>query len=85
LLSVAQLCNTTASNDPFCGPGGSPVFNAINVNANASSSMPAIFTAANNQFKFSMQIGGLASGTYSLTVTFLTDNTTNKTTLFTIP
>jgi hypothetical protein len=85
LLSVAQVCNTTASNDPFCGPGGSPVFNAINVNANASSSMPAIFTAANNQFKFSLQVGGLASGTYSLTVTFLTDNTTNKTTLFTIP
>jgi hypothetical protein len=85
LISVAQICNTTASSDPFCGPNGSPVFNAINVNNNASSSQPALFTAQNNQFKFSLQIGGYASGTYSLTVTFLTNNTTNQTTLFTIP
>ena len=85
LLSVAQICNTTPSNDPFCGPGGSPVFNAININNNATSSQPALFTDTNNQFKFSMQIGGFASGTYSLTVTFLTDNTTNQTTVFTIP
>jgi hypothetical protein len=85
LLSVAQICDTTASNDPLCGPGGSPVFNAINPNNNASSSMPAIFTDTNNQFKFSLLLGGYASGTYSLTVSFLTDNTTNKTTLFTIP
>jgi hypothetical protein len=84
LLSVAQICNTTPSNDPFCGPGGSPVFNAINVNNNASSSMPAIFTAKNNQFKFSLQVTGYALGTYSLTVTSLTDNFTIKTTLFRI-
>ena len=85
LLSVAQICNTTPSNDPFCGPGGSPVFNAINLSNNATSSQPALFTDTNNQFKFSLLIGGFASGTYSLTVTFLTDNTTNQTTVFTIP
>lgn len=85
LLSVAQICNTTASNDPFCGPGGSPVFNAINLSNNANSSQPAIFTDTNNQFKFSLLLGGFAPGTYSLTVTFLTDNTVDQSTLFTIP
>jgi hypothetical protein len=87
VISVAQVCNTTASNppDPFCGPGGSPVFNAIDVNNNATSSQPAVFTNTNNQFKFSLMIGGYASGTYSLSVTFLTDNTTTQTTLFSIP
>ena len=85
LLSVAQICNTTPSNDPFCGPGGSPVFNDINPNNNATSSQPAVFTDTNNQFKFSLLLGGLAPGTYSLTVTFITDNTIDQSTLFVIP
>ncbi len=76
LISVAQIKDST----------GATVFNAIRVNATANSldSIP-LFNPGNNQYSFSLNIGSLASGAYSLTVTFLTDNQTDQTTYFKIP
>ncbi len=87
LISVARICDTTTSSDPFCGPNGSPVFNAINVQATASSlDQPPLFNSGNNQYSFTLNLPSIfaqaGAGTYSLTVTFFTDNTTNQTTLF---
>jgi hypothetical protein len=74
LISVARLADSS-------GP-----FSAIRVNATASSlDTPPLFNAGNNQYSFSLNTGGYAPGTYSLTVTFLSDNTVNQTTLFKIP
>jgi hypothetical protein len=73
LISVARLTDSS-------GP-----FSAIRVNATASSlDTPPLFNAGNNQYSFSLNTGGYARGTYSLTVTFLTDNAPNQTTLFKI-
>jgi len=75
LLSVARIKD---SND-------APVFNAIQINATASSlDEPPLFDSGNQQYQFTLNISGYAAGKYSLTVTFLSDNTTNKTTLFKI-
>jgi hypothetical protein len=74
LISVARLADSS-------GP-----FSAIRVNPTANSlDTPPLFNAGNNQYSFSLNTAGYAPGTYSLTVTFLTDNTTNQTTLFKIP
>ena len=76
LISVARLADSAAAT----------VFNAIRVNATASSlDTPPLFNAGNNQYSFSLNTGGYAPGTYSLTVTFLSDNTINQTTEFKIP
>jgi hypothetical protein len=84
LLSVAQIC-ANASSDPTCGPNGSPVFNAINVLATASSlDVVPLFNEGNQQYSFTLTVGTLPPGTYSLTVTFLTNNTKNQTILFLI-
>jgi len=73
LISVAQIKDST----------GATVFNAIRVNATANSlDLPPLFNAGNNQYSFSLNIASLASGTYSLTVSFLTDNQINQTTYF---
>lgn len=87
LISVARICDTTTSSDPFCGPNGSRVFNAINVQATASSlDQPPLFNSGNNQYSFTLNLPSIfqqaGAGTYSVTVTFLSDNTINQTTLF---
>jgi hypothetical protein len=83
LISVARICNTTPSNDSTCGPKGASVFDAIRVNPNAASlDEPPLFNSGNNQYSFSLSISALASGTYSLTVTFLTNNQASVTTYF---
>jgi len=70
LISVAQL---------------SPTFNAVNVHATAASlDQPPFFNAGNQQYSFSLNVATLPPGTYSLTVTFLSDNTTNQTILFVV-
>ncbi len=70
LISVAQL---------------SPAFNAINVQPTASSlDQPPLFNTDNQQYQFTLNISNFAPGTYSLTVTFLSDNTTSQTILFII-
>ena len=70
LISVAQL---------------SPTFNAINVLATASSlDVVPLFNQGNQQYSFTLNVATLPAGTYSLTVTFLTNNTTNKTILFVV-
>jgi hypothetical protein len=75
LISVAQIADSA----------GATVFNPINVNATASSlDQPPLFNAGNQQYSFTLTISGYAPGTYTLTVTFVTNNTTNQTILFTI-
>lgn len=70
LISVARL---------------SPAFNAVNVQTTANSlDQPPLFNAGNNQYQFTLNVGTLPQGTYSLTVTFLTDNATTQTILFVI-
>ncbi len=70
LISVAQL---------------SPVFNAVNVQPTSNSLIvPPIFNEGNSQYSFTLNVSTLPPGTYSLTVTFLTDNATSKTILFVI-
>jgi hypothetical protein len=84
LLSVAQIC-ANASSDPTCGPDGSPVFNAINVLATANSlDVVPLFNQGNQQYSFTLNVLTLPRGTYSLTVTFLTNNTMNQTILFVV-
>jgi hypothetical protein len=75
LISVAQIADS----------GGSTVFHPININATASSlNTPPLFNAGNQQYQFTLTISGYAPGTYSLTVTFLTNNTINQTIFFKI-
>jgi hypothetical protein len=75
LISVAQIADSA----------GNTVFHPIAVNATASSlDLPPLFNAGNQQYQFTLTISGYAPGTYSLTVTFLTDNTTNQTIFFKI-
>ncbi len=86
LISVARLC-ANASSDPSCGPNGSPVFNAINVQPTASSlDTPPLFNSGNQQYSFTLNLPSIfaqaGAGTYSLTVTFLTNDTMNQTILF---
>lgn len=75
LLSVARIFDSN----------GAVVFNPVNVNPTASSiDVPPLFNAGNQQYSFTLNIKNLAAGTYSLTVTFLTDDTTNAQTFFKI-
>jgi hypothetical protein len=75
LISVAQIADAT----------GKTVFQPINVNATANSlDQPPIFNAGNQQYQFTLTISAYAPGTYSLTVTFLSSNTSNQTILFVI-
>jgi hypothetical protein len=72
LLSVAEL---------------TPAFKAINVLPTASSiDVTPLFNKGNQQYSFTLNLPNVfaqgGAGTYSLTVTFLSDNTTNKTILF---
>jgi hypothetical protein len=61
------------------------VFDAINPNATASSiDTPPLFDAGNQQYSFTLTIKDYVPGTYSMTVTFLSDDTTNQTILFKI-
>jgi hypothetical protein len=75
LISVAQIADSA----------GNTVFHPIAVNATASSlDLPPLFNQGNQQYQFTLTISGYAPGTYSLTVTFLTNNTTNQTIFFKI-
>jgi sugar lactone lactonase YvrE len=71
LLSIAQI---------FDG-NGNAVFNPIAIGSSGSSTpVPPTFKVDNNkQYQFSLSLQGYASGTYSLTVTFLTSNTVQQT------
>jgi hypothetical protein len=70
LISLAQL---------------SPTFNAVNVQATAASiDQPPIANQGNQQYSFTLNVLSLPKGTYSLTATFITDNTTNQTILFVV-
>ena len=76
LLSVARIADAN----------GATVFNAINVLATSASDQPPVFTTGNQQYSFTLNLPNIfaqaGAGTYSVTVTFLSDNTTNQTTLF---
>jgi hypothetical protein len=77
LLSVARIFDAN----------GAPVFNAIDPNAtSASIDVPPLFPPGNSQYSFTLNLPSVfaqgGAGTYSVTVTFLSDNTTNKTTEF---
>jgi len=77
LISVARIFDAN----------GAPVFNAINVRPTANSlDLPPLFNSGNQQYSFTLNLPSIfaqaGAGTYSLTVTFLSSNTTNQTTLF---
>jgi len=77
LLSVARIADAN----------GNTVFNTINVQATSSSiDQPPIFPANNAQYSFTLNLPSIftqaGEGTYIVTVTFLSDNTTNKITSF---
>ena len=78
LLSVARIFDAN----------GATVFNAINPNPTSSSiNVPPIFPPGNSQYSFTLNLPSVfaqarGAGTYSITVTFLSDNTTNKITEF---
>jgi len=75
LISVARILDSN----------GVGVFDAINPNSTASSiDTPPLFNAGNQQYSFTLTIKDYVPGTYSLTVTFLSDDTTNQTILFKI-
>jgi hypothetical protein len=77
LLSVARIADAS----------GNTVFNTINVQATSSSiDQPPIFPPNNSQYSFTLNLPSIftqaGEGTYIVTVTFLSDNTTNKITSF---
>jgi len=70
LISVAQIA---------------PTFNAINVQATSSSlDLIPLYNEGNAQYSFTLNVFHLLPGTYSLTTTFLSDNTTNQTIKFVV-
>ena len=73
LISVAKIQN----------PDGTAAFSAINVQSTSSSlDQPPIFNSGNQQYSFTLNLRSIfaqaGAGTYSITVTFLSDNTTNQ-------
>jgi hypothetical protein len=75
LLSVARVADGA----------GHPVFEPIAINSSGNSTVnPPTFSynPNNQQYQFSLSLKGYAPGTYSLTVTFLTNNTGYQTTIF---
>jgi len=74
LLSVAQILDAN----------GNPVFNPVAINSSGSSTpTPPTFKLDNNkQYELSLSLQGYAPGIYSLTVTFLTNNTVQQTVEF---
>jgi hypothetical protein len=77
LISIARIADAT----------GATVFNTINPNATASSILTLpLFNSGNNQYSFTLNLPSVfaqgGAGTYIITVTFLTDNTTNQITSF---
>ena len=72
LMSVAQIADKK----------GNAVFNPISLNASGNSTpVQPIFKTGNQQYQFSLSLQGYAPGIYSLTVTFLSANTTQQTVL----
>lgn len=71
LLSIAQIFDSN----------GNAVFNPIAIGSSGSSTpVPPTFKIdSNKQYQLSLSLQGYASGTYSLTVTFLTSNTVQQT------
>lgn len=75
LLSVARVVDGA----------GNPVFEpiAINSSGNSTENPPTFsYNPNNQQYQFSLSLKNYKPGTYSLTVTFLTNNTGYQTTLF---
>lgn len=67
LLSVVQVKDSA----------GNAVYNPIDVSPTDNSlNEPPVFNSGNQQYSFTLNISGLAKGTYDLNVTFLTNNTT---------
>jgi len=73
LLSVAQLFDAK----------GKAVFAPVAINSSGSSTpLPPTFKVdTKNQYQFSLSLKGYAKGTYSITVTFLSDETVQQTVL----
>ena len=71
LLSIAQIFDSN----------GNAVFNPIAIGSSGNSTpVPPTFKLDyNKQYQFSLSLQGYATGTYSLTVTFLTSNTVQQT------
>lgn len=71
LISVAQL---------------TPSFNPIAIGSTSigNADVTPMYNAGNQQYAFTLTIKNYAPGTYSLTTTFLSDNTTNQTIVFVI-
>ncbi len=74
LLSIAQVADTN----------GNPVFVPIDVNTSGNSQGPFSpqFNNNNNQYQLSVSTKGYALGTYSVTITFETNNSVAHSTLF---
>jgi hypothetical protein len=64
----------------------SPVFNAINVASTSvgNADVQPLFNSGNQQYQWTLDISRYAIGTYSLSVTFLTNNTTTQNIVFNI-
>ncbi|HEV2296975.1 MAG TPA: hypothetical protein VGR72_00475 [Candidatus Acidoferrales bacterium] len=72
LLSIARIFDAN----------GAPVFNPVAIGSSGSSTpVPPTFkvNGTKHQYEFSLTLQGYAAGTYSLTVTFLTNNTVQQT------
>lgn len=64
----------------------SPVFNAKNVSSTSvgNADVQPLFNAGNQQYQFTLNLAGYAVGTYSLSVTFLSNNTTTQNIVFNV-
>jgi len=74
LLSVERIADAN----------GNAVFNPINIESTSAAGGDAqpLFVFGKNQYNFTLTISGLQPGLYAASVLFLSDNTTEQTTLF---
>jgi hypothetical protein len=64
----------------------SPVFNAKNVSSTSvgNADVQPLFNAGNQQYQFTLDVSGFPVGTYSLSITFLTNNAVTQNIVFNI-
>lgn len=76
LISVARLTDGA----------GNPAFQPITISSTSVglADVPPLFNSGNQQYQFTLNISGYAPGVYSLTATFLSDNTSFQTIVFRI-
>lgn len=76
LISVARLTDGA----------GNPAFQPITIASTSVglADVQPLFNSGNQQYQFTLDIGGYAPGVYSLTTTFLSDNTSFQTIVFKI-